>query len=243
MIALVGPSGGGKTTLTKLIPRFYDPTKGDIYIDGYDIKRIKLHSLRKQMAMVLQDPFLFNDTIKVNIAYARSDASDEEIENAAIAANAHDFIAMLPNGYDSMIGERGVKLSGGQKQRIAIARAILANPRILILDEATSAVDTETEQLIQKAIYRLVENRTTFVIAHRLSTILHADLIVVLDKGRIVETGPHQELLANGGLYKRLFEMQFSTQEKTKPEIIGTENEKAEADVVQGKIIDLDGLA
>jgi subfamily B ATP-binding cassette protein MsbA len=175
------------------------------------------------MAMVHQDPFLFNDTIKANIAYARSDAPDKEIKSAALAANAHDFITTLPNGYDSVIGERGVKLSGGQKQRIAIARAILANPRILILDEATSSLDTETEQLIQNAIYKLVENRTTFVIAHRLSTILHADLIVVLDKGRIVETGLHHELLANGGLYKKLFEMQFSTQEKTKPEITGTE--------------------
>ncbi len=239
MIAMVGPSGSGKTTLTKLIPRFYDPTKGDIYIDGHDIKRIKLHSLRKQMAMVLQDPFLFNDTIKANIAYARSDAPDKEIKSAAIAANAHDFIVMLPNGYDSMIGERGVKLSGGQKQRIAIARAILANPRILILDEATSSVDTETEQLIQKAIYRLVENRTTFVIAHRLSTILHADSIVVLDKGRIVETGLHHELLANGGLYKKLFEMQFSTQGKTKPEIFEAEIGKAEDAVTQDQIIDL----
>ena len=215
MIALVGPSGSGKTTITKLIPRFYDTTKGNIYIDGHDIKHIKLHSLRKQMAMVLQDTFLFNDTIKSNIAYARSDATDKEIKSAALAANAHDFISALPNGYDSIIGERGVKLSGGQRQRIAIARAILANPRILILDEATSSVDTETEQLIQNAIYRLVKYRTTFVIAHRLSTILHADLIVVLDKGRIVETGLHHELLVNGGLYKKLFEMQFSAQGKT----------------------------
>ncbi|MBT7213421.1 MAG: ABC transporter ATP-binding protein [Candidatus Scalindua sp.] len=229
MIALVGPSGSGKTTLTKLIPRFYDPTKGDICIDGYNIKHIKLHSLRKQMAMVLQDPFLFNDTIKSNIAYARPDAPDREIKSAAVAANAQGFIVTLPNGYDSVIGERGVKLSGGQRQRIAIARAILANPRILILDEATSSVDTETEQLIQKAIYRLVENRTTFVIAHRLSTILHADLIVVLDKGRIVETGLHHELLAYGGLYKKLFEMQFRAQGKAKTEISGIETEKTEA--------------
>lgn len=239
MIALVGPSGSGKTTLTKLIPRFYDPTKGEIYIDGYNIKHIKLHSLRKQMAMVLQDPFLFNDTVRANIAYARPDASDKEIKSAALAANAHDFIVTLPDGYDSVIGERGLKLSGGQKQRIAIARAILANPRILILDEATSSVDTETEKLIQKAIYRLVENRTTFVIAHRLSTILHADLIVVLDKGQIVETGLHHELLANGGLYKKLFEMQFSTQEKTKIEKSGTENERVEGSVAQEQIIDL----
>ena len=243
MIALVGPSGSGKTTLTKLIPRFYDPEKGDICIDGHDIKHIKLHSLRTQMAMVLQDPFLFNDTIKSNIAYARSDAPDEEVKNAAIAANAHGFIAALPNGYDSIIGERGVKLSGGQKQRIAIARAILANPRILILDEATSSVDTETEQLIQNAIYSLVKDRTTFVIAHRLSTILHADLIVVLDNGKIVETGLHHELLANGGLYKKLFEMQFSTQGKTKPEISGIEIGKAGSSDKQKQIIDLSGSA
>ncbi len=241
MIALVGPSGSGKTTLTKLIPRFYDPTKGDIFIDGYNIKDVKLHSLRKQMAMVLQEPFLFNDTVKTNIAYARHDASDKEIETAAQAANAHDFITVLPNGYNSIIGERGVKLSGGQKQRIAIARAILANPRILILDEATSSVDTETEQLIQNAIYRLVKDRTTFVIAHRLSTILHADLIVVLDKGRIIETGIHQELLAQGGLYKKLFEMQFSTQERTKSEIFGIESETAAVAVAQEQIIDLNG--
>lgn len=239
MIAFVGPSGSGKTTLTKLIPRFYDPTKGDILIDGYNIREIKLHSLRKQMAMVLQESFLFNDTVKVNIAYARPDAAEKEIVEAARAANAHDFIAELPKGYDSVIGERGVKLSGGQKQRIAIARAILANPRILILDEATSSVDTETEQLIQNAIYRLVKNRTTFVIAHRLSTILHADLIVVLEKGRIVETGLHHELLAQGGLYKRLFEMQFDTQEKVKLEGTETGVEKAEVVVTQEPAIDL----
>ncbi len=239
MIAFVGPSGSGKTTLTKLIPRFYDPTKGEILIDGYNIKGVKLHTLRKQMAMVLQEPFLFNDTLKANIAYARSDASDKEIEAAARTANAHDFIVELPKRYDSVIGERGVKLSGGQKQRIAIARAILANPRILILDEATSSVDTETEQLIQNAIYRLVKNRTTFVIAHRLSTILHADLIVVLEKGQIVETGLHQELLANGGLYKKLFEMQFNTQEKLKSKDTETEVDKTEIVVTQEPIIEL----
>lgn len=233
MIAFVGPSGSGKTTLTKLIPRFYDPTKGEILIDGHNIKAVRLHSLRKQMAMVLQESFLFNDTVKVNIAYARSDALDREIEEAARAANAHDFIIELPNGYDSVIGERGVKLSGGQKQRIAIARAILANPRILILDEATSSVDTETEQLIQNAIYHLIKNRTTFVIAHRLSTILHADLIVVLEKGRIVETGLHHELLASGGLYKKLFEMQFRTQEKVKREDAETKIEKTEVVLTQ----------
>ncbi len=239
MIAFVGPSGSGKTTLTKLIPRFYDPTKGEILIDDYKIRDVKLHSLRKQMAMVLQEPFLFNDTVKANIAYARSDARDNEIESAARAANAHDFICELPQQYDSLIGERGVKLSGGQKQRIAIARAILANPRILILDEATASVDTETEQLIQNAIYRLIKNRTTFVIAHRLSTILHADLIVVLEKGRIVETGLHQELLSQGGLYKRLFEMQFNTQETPKGEDAETKTEKAGGVVTQEPAIDL----
>ena len=234
MIALVGPSGSGKTTLTKLIPRFYDPTKGEIIIDGYNIKDVRLHSLRRQMAMVLQEPFLFNDTVKANIAYARFDALNNEIEEAACAANAHDFIMELPHRYDSVIGERGVKLSGGQKQRIAIARAILANPRILILDEATSSVDTETEQLIQNAIYRLVKHRTTFVIAHRLSTILHADLIVVMDHGRIAETGLHHELLANGGLYKKLFEMQFMIQETAKQEI-----EEADLVATQEPAIDL----
>ncbi len=243
MIAFVGPSGSGKTTLTNLIPRFYDPHRGDILIDGCNIKEVKLHSLRKQMAMVLQETFLFNDTVKVNIAYARSRATDEEIEEAARAANAHDFIMELANGYDSLIGERGVKLSGGQKQRLAIARAILANPRILILDEATSSVDTETEQLIQNAIYHLVKDRTTFVIAHRLSTILHADLIVVLENGRIVETGHHHQLLANGGLYKKLFEMQFNAQEMEKPETASTAAQKAELTESEEPFIVLDESA
>ena len=240
MIAFVGPSGSGKTTLTNLIPRFYDPSKGDIIIDDHNIKDVKLQSLRKQTAMVLQETFLFNDTLKVNIAYARSDASDEEIETAAKAANAHEFIVELAKGYDSLIGERGVKLSGGQKQRIAIARAILANPRILILDEATSSVDTETEQLIQNAIYRLVKDRTTFVIAHRLSTILHADLIVVLDNGRIVETGHHQELLAKDGLYKKLFEMQFNSDEMRSPKPDTIEPDEAEPVATEERFIDLD---
>lgn len=239
MIALVGPSGSGKTTLTKLIPRFYDPIRGDISIDGYNIREVKLNSLRKQMAMVLQEPFLFNDTVKANISYACAGATDKEIEDAARAANAHDFIKELPRGYDSVIGERGVKLSGGQKQRIAIACAILANPRILILDEATSSVDSETEQLIQHAIYHLVKNRTTFIIAHRLSTVLHADLIVVLDKGRIVETGIHQELLACGGLYKKLFEMQFSAGEKIKSETFEGRSGKPKVSVSQEPILDL----
>ncbi len=239
MIAFVGPSGSGKTTLTKLIPRFYDPTQGEILIDGYNVKDVKLHSLRKQMAMVLQESFLFNDTVRANIAYARAGASLGEIEAAARAANAHGFIAELPKGYDSVIGERGVKLSGGQKQRIAIARAILANPRILILDEATSSVDTETEQLIQHAIYRLIKDRTTFVIAHRLSTILHADLIVVMENGRIVETGLHHELLARGGLYSKLFELQFHAREQPKPESPEPGGEKAGMPAAQEAILDL----
>ncbi len=218
MIAFVGPSGSGKTTLINLIPRFYDPTRGEILVDGHNIKDVKLHSLRKQTAMVLQEPFLFNDTVRANIAYGRTGASIQEVEDAAHAANAHAFIKDLIHGYDSVIGERGVKLSGGQKQRVAIARAILANPRLLILDEATSSVDTETEQLIQNAIYHLVKDRTTFVIAHRLSTILHADLIVVLEGGRIVEMGKHHTLLAHGGLYKKLFEIQFLVQKRAAAE-------------------------
>jgi len=217
MIAFVGPSGAGKSTLTNLILRFYDPAKGEILVDGHPLRSVKVRALRQHMAMVLQESFLFNDTVKANIAYGKVGATDEEIVEAAKAANAHEFIAELPDQYDTVVGERGVKLSGGQKQRVSIARAILANPRILILDEATSSVDTETEVLIQDAIYRLVENRTTFIIAHRLSTILHADLIVVMDKGRIVETGTHEELLAQGNLYCRLFEMQFRDSSDRRP--------------------------
>ena len=212
MIAFVGPSGAGKTTLTNLIPRFYDPTQGEIFIDGHNLKDIKSNSLRKQIGIVLQEPFLFNDTIKNNIAYGKIGATDEEIAGAAKAANAHEFITEFPEKYETLVGERGVKLSGGQKQRLSIARAILADPRILILDEATSSVDTETEILIQKAINNLVQNRTTFIIAHRLSTIQNADLIIVLDQGKIVEMGTHDELLAKGGLYMRLHQVQFRLQ-------------------------------
>ncbi len=224
MIALVGPSGAGKTTLIGLVPRFYDPTRGCVTVDGQDIRGVELTSLRKNMSMVLQEPFLFNDTIRANIAYGKIDATEEDILHAARTANADAFIRQLPRGYDTVVGERGVKLSGGQKQRISIARALLANPRILILDEATSSVDTESETLIQEAIDALASNRTTFVIAHRLSTVLHADQILVMDKGQIVERGTHGELLAANGLYKKLFEMQFRTSSSAH-----TDGEKASA--------------
>lgn len=209
MIALVGPSGGGKTTLVNLIPRFYDVSKGSLLVDGVDVRDADLDSLRSQIGIVLQDPFLFNDTVKNNLRYGRHGATDDDLVEAAKAANAHGFISQLTDGYDTLIGERGVKLSGGQRQRLSIARAILADARILILDEATSSVDSETEMLIQQAIDRLVRDRTTFVIAHRLSTVQHADQIVVLDQGSIVETGSHEELLARSGLYARLHEVQF----------------------------------
>ncbi|MCH8033508.1 MAG: ABC transporter ATP-binding protein [Bacteroidetes bacterium] len=210
ILALVGPSGGGKSTLVDLIPRFYDPTEGKILIDGIDIRDFKLNSLRGKMGIVTQDTFLFNGTIKQNIAYGLDDYPFEKIVEAAKTANAHNFILEIPYGYDSIVGERGVKLSGGQKQRLTIARALLKNPEIMIFDEATSALDNESEILVQEAIERLMANRTTFVIAHRLSTIRNASKIIVIDNGRIVQKGIHNELIKDGkGLYKKLYELQF----------------------------------
>ena len=212
MVALVGPSGGGKSTLAALLMRFYDVSSGAILLDGHDLRAISLESLNRQFALVDQETTLFNDTIANNIRYGWTDASDAEVEAAARAAFAHDFILELPEGYATNIGDRGVRLSGGQRQRICIARAILKNAPILILDEATSALDTESEKMVQQALDNLMLNRTTFVIAHRLSTVLHADTIVVLEKGRIVECGSHADLVEGSGLYSRLHGLQFSDQ-------------------------------
>ncbi len=214
IVALVGRSGAGKTSIVNLIPRFYDPRDGRILIDGYDVRYVKQQSLRSQIAMVLQDTFLFNGTVKDNIRYGKLEATDEEIIEAAKAANAAEFIDEMPNGYDTEIGERGIKLSGGQKQRLAIARAILADPRILILDEATSSVDSESEYLIHRAMDRLMEGRTTFVIAHRLSTVKHADQIITLEKGQVSEVGDHKTLVENEGVYSQMYAMQFRLDEE-----------------------------
>jgi len=214
MVALVGESGGGKSTLTKLLPRFHDPSSGSVLWDGVDLRDVKLASLRRQIALVTQETVLFNDTVRHNIAYGKPDATDAEIQEAANIALAHDFIREMPDGYDTIVGERGIFLSGGQRQRLAIARAILVNAPVLVLDEATSALDAESERLVQRAIANLVRNRTTIVIAHRLSTVRRADVIVVMEAGRIIETGTHTELLARGGKYQKLYELQFADEEE-----------------------------
>jgi ATP-binding cassette subfamily B protein len=210
LVALVGPSGAGKTTLTYLIPRLYDPTQGAIRIDGHDLRDLKLDSLSAAIGMVTQETYLFHDTIATNLTYAKVDAAQAEIEAAAQAANIHNFIMDLPDRYNTIVGERGYRLSGGEKQRIALARVILKDPKILILDEATSSLDSESEALIQEALKRVMKGRTSIVIAHRLSTILAADLILVMDRGRIAERGTHSELLALGGVYSQLYETQFN---------------------------------
>ncbi len=210
LVALVGPSGAGKTTLTYLIPRLYDPTSGVIRIDGHDLKDVTLNSLSSAIGMVTQETYMFHDTIRTNLIYAKMDATQDEIEFAARAANIHQFIMELPDRYDTIVGERGYRLSGGEKQRIALARVILKDPRILVLDEATSSLDSESESLIQDALKRVMAGRTSIVIAHRLSTILAADMILVMDRGQIVERGTHEQLLATGGLYSQLYETQFN---------------------------------
>jgi ATP-binding cassette subfamily B protein/subfamily B ATP-binding cassette protein MsbA len=209
MIALVGPSGAGKTTLTNLVARFYDPTDGSIQLDGVDLRDIDVETFRRVLGIVEQDIFLFDGSVAENIGYALRDASPEAIREAAEVANAHDFIMEFPDGYDTVIGERGVRLSGGQRQRIAIARAVLADPRILILDEATSSLDTQSERLIQSSLETLLQGRTSFVIAHRLSTIAHADRVVVVEGGRIQEVGTHDQLMSRDSRYRRMVEMQM----------------------------------
>jgi subfamily B ATP-binding cassette protein MsbA len=214
MVALVGESGGGKSTLTKLVPRFHDPTQGAVLWDGVDLRDARLHTLRRNIAVVTQETVLFNDTVRYNITYSRPGATDAEIEAAARAAHADEFIKELPHGYDTVVGERGIFLSGGQRQRLAIARAVLADASVLVLDEATSSLDAESERLVQKALANLTRGRTTIVIAHRLSTVRRADMIAVIERGQIIETGKHSELLALGGAYRRLYELQFADEEE-----------------------------
>ncbi len=222
MVALVGESGGGKSTLTKLLMRFHDPTTGAVVWDGTDLRDARLKSLRGHIALVTQETVLFNDTVRHNISYGRPEATDKELEEAARIAFAHDFIMELPSGYETIVGERGIFLSGGQRQRLAIARAVLADAPVLILDEATSALDAESERLVQRALANLIRNRTTIVIAHRLSTVRRADRIVVMERGQIIETGTHTELLAREGHYRHLYELQFADEEEEK-ELVGSE--------------------
>jgi subfamily B ATP-binding cassette protein MsbA len=209
-VALVGPSGSGKSTIVSLIPRLYDVGEGRLLIDGVDVRDYRLSAVRQSLAIVQQDSMVFSGSVKDNLKYGRPNASDAEVVEAARAANAHEFIMSLSDGYETMLGERGVNLSGGQRQRLSIARAILKNPRILILDEATSALDTESESLVQAALERLMHGRTCFIIAHRLSTVRGADRILVVQNGRIVEDGPHEALLARNGVYARLVQHQFN---------------------------------
>ncbi len=217
-VALVGPTGVGKTTMANLLYRFYDPTEGRITVDGHDLRKVKVESLRRQMGVVLQDPFLFSGTIMNNIRYSRPSATDDEVVTVSKAIGAHDFIMRLPEGYQTEVKERGGRLSVGQRQLVSLARALLANPRILIMDEATSSIDAYTELIIQKAMNNLLKNRTAIVIAHRLSTVRNADQIIVIEGGRIAEKGTHEELLKNGGLYKKLYEMQFKAEPDETPE-------------------------
>ncbi len=214
VVALVGPSGAGKSTITYLLPRLYDPTEGSVTLDGVDLRDISLESLAGQVGMVTQETFLFHDTVRNNLLYAKDDATDEQIEEAGRAAHIHEFIEQMPDGYDTLVGERGYRLSGGEKQRVAIARVILKDPRVLILDEATSHLDSRSESLIQDAMERVMKGRTSLVIAHRLSTIIGADKILVMDQGRLVEQGGHKELLAQGGLYQTLYETQFKAERR-----------------------------
>ena len=231
VVALIGPTGSGKSTITNLIPRFYDPTAGRVLVDGHDIRQVQLKSLRSHIGIVLQEPFLFSASVAENIAYGRPEASMEEIIAAATAAKAHEFILSFPAGYTTKVGERGVTLSGGQKQRIAIARALLYDPRILILDDSTSSVDTETEHIIQQALAVLMQGRTTFVIAQRLLTLKRADQILVLDQGRIIERGTHDELLAHNGHYRMIYDLQLRDQE----EFLARQEPVRQAEAVRGR--------
>jgi ATP-binding cassette subfamily B protein len=235
VVALFGPTGSGKSSVVGLIPRFYDVDSGSVRIDGNDVRDVTLDSLRCSVATVLQDTFLFSATIRDNIAYGRLDVEQQAVEAAAEAAGAHEFITRLPDGYDTIVGERGVTLSGGQRQRVAIARALITKPRILILDDATSAVDTETEHRIQQALADLMKGRTTFVIAQRLLTLKNADQILVMDKGHIVERGTHTDLVAAGGLYARIYDLQLKDQERAAAEGVlgdkaGDDGEKSAGD-------------